>query len=444
MKNKLPYAMIGTVLLALAWCLPVLGWMVSASFEIPVHVLDGAGGQSSSASYSYIGSTGQATPMGLAQSASFRYRAGYIPQLASFLAPADCWDDDGDTYDDEACGGTDCDDTDPDVNPGEVEICDNGVDDDCDGLVDFVDPDCMLTALAFTRHRINGNQYLNIYEAPVVVDGEINPLLASDIWIGNVGSDNEIAHMAGGDLDGDGYDEFICIRQKLTGVQFLTIYDPPVEVGGDINPLLASDKWIGKVGTDNQITHLTAGDMDGDDVDELIFIRERTNGNQYLNIYDAPTVVGGEINPLIASDTWIGNLGDRSEIMFMAAGDTGGDGDDELIFVRNRQNNNQYLNIYDIPTEVDGDINPLLASDLWIANLGSNNEITHIGAGDTDGDGTDELVLVRHRLNDNQYLNIYDIPTVLGGEINPIIASDLWIGNIGTSNEITHLAVIGW
>jgi len=371
---------IGTVLLALAWGLPVLGWMVSASYEIPVHVLDGAGGQRSSASFDYIGSTGQTTPMGPAQSASFRYRAGYIPQLASFLAP-DCWDDDGDGYDDEACGGDDCDDTDPAVNPGEVETCDNGVDDDCDDLVDLDDPDCLLTALAFIRHKLNDNQYLNIYEAPVVVDGEINPLLASDIWIGNIGSDNEIAHMAGGDLDGDGYDELIFIRQKLTGVQFLTIYDPPVEVGGDINPLLASDKWIGKVGTDNQITHLAAGDMDGDEVDELIFIRERTNGNQYLNIYDAPTVVGGEINPLIASDTWIGNLGDRSEIMFMAVGDISGDGDDELIFVRNRQNNNQYLNIYDIPTEVDGDINPLLASDLWIANLGSNNEITHMDVG---------------------------------------------------------------
>ncbi len=298
----------------------MLGWMMSASYEVPVHVLDGAGGSSSSVSYSYIGSTGQATPMGPAASASFRYRAGYIPQLASFLAPSDCWDGDGDTYDDEACGGTDCDDADPAVNPGAVETCDNGVDDDCDGLVDFVDPDCMITALAFIRHKLNDNQYLNIYEVPVVVGGDVNPLLASDVWIGNVGSDNEITHMA-------------------------------------------------------------AGDIDGDEVDELLFIRQRGNGNQYLNIYNAPTVVGGEINPLIASDTWVGNMGDRSEIMLMAAGDTGGDGDDELIFVRNRQNNNQYLNIYDIPTVVGSDINPLIASDLWIGNIGTRNEITHFGVG---------------------------------------------------------------
>jgi MYXO-CTERM domain-containing protein len=46
-----------------------------------------------------------------------------------------CMDDDGDGYEDESCGGLDCDDSDPAVNPGELEVC-NGIDDDCDGIVD--------------------------------------------------------------------------------------------------------------------------------------------------------------------------------------------------------------------------------------------------------------------------------------------------------------------
>jgi hypothetical protein len=55
-----------------------------------------------------------------------------------------CTDGDGDGYAVEggACGAVDCDDTDPDVNPGEDEICDNGIDDDCDGLIDDDDSDC--------------------------------------------------------------------------------------------------------------------------------------------------------------------------------------------------------------------------------------------------------------------------------------------------------------
>jgi hypothetical protein len=46
-----------------------------------------------------------------------------------------CADADGDGYADEACGGSDCDDTDAAINPGAAEAHD-GVDQDCDGLVD--------------------------------------------------------------------------------------------------------------------------------------------------------------------------------------------------------------------------------------------------------------------------------------------------------------------
>jgi hypothetical protein len=49
-----------------------------------------------------------------------------------------CTDDDGDGYAVEggSCGSVDCDDANPDVNPGALELCGNGVDDNCDGQVD--------------------------------------------------------------------------------------------------------------------------------------------------------------------------------------------------------------------------------------------------------------------------------------------------------------------
>jgi hypothetical protein len=58
-----------------------------------------------------------------------------------------CTDADTDGYAVEggACGAVDCNDGDPAINPGVIEVCDNGIDDDCDGAVDGDDSQCLGT-----------------------------------------------------------------------------------------------------------------------------------------------------------------------------------------------------------------------------------------------------------------------------------------------------------
>src|SRR5262249_38324823 len=51
-------------------------------------------------------------------------------------------DDDADGFVSAACGGNDCNDLDPQVNPGAPELCSDGVDNDCNGVADCFDPAC--------------------------------------------------------------------------------------------------------------------------------------------------------------------------------------------------------------------------------------------------------------------------------------------------------------
>ena len=52
-------------------------------------------------------------------------------------------DRDRDRYVAALCGGNDCDDTRADVHPLAVELCTNGVDDDCNGRTDAADAACV-------------------------------------------------------------------------------------------------------------------------------------------------------------------------------------------------------------------------------------------------------------------------------------------------------------
>ncbi len=53
-------------------------------------------------------------------------------------------DADADGYEGPVGADIDCDDLNASINPGAAENCVNGVDDDCDGLIDGADPDCVI------------------------------------------------------------------------------------------------------------------------------------------------------------------------------------------------------------------------------------------------------------------------------------------------------------
>jgi len=70
--------------------------------------------------------------------------SGYDPTI--FCPGSSCTDFDGDGFAIEggSCGEVDCDDANFDINPGVAEVCDDGIDNDCDAAVDCIDGECAL------------------------------------------------------------------------------------------------------------------------------------------------------------------------------------------------------------------------------------------------------------------------------------------------------------
>ena len=129
-------------------------------------------------------------------------------EIVTNPAPED-YDEDG-FYDYE-----DCDDRNADANPGEVEDCSDGIDNDCDELIDEADSDCEEIVINPGPEDIDGDGYVGDEDC-LEGNADVNPDAIEDCYDGidndcdtftDEADDEcpEIVVNPAPDIDGDGY-----------------------------------------------------------------------------------------------------------------------------------------------------------------------------------------------------------------------------------------------
>jgi hypothetical protein len=303
-------------------------------------------------------------------------------------------DTDADGYGDptatvESCAGappgyvglaTDCDDDDPETNPGGVETCVGGGDEDCDGLVDCDDDDC------------DG-----------VLPCSLDLAEADAVLLGEVAGDNAGASLAGGgDLDGDGYGDLLLgapgqdVGGSGSGAAYL-LYGP---VSGTVDLGLADGVLTGASASDAAGTALAwAGDFDGDGLDDAIIGAPTADpggaeaGCAYLffSVPGGATAVSGADTLLLGTA-----VADRAGAAVAGVGDVDGDGlADVLVGVPGQDGAASDAGAaYLVLGGTSGTISLGLADAILLGEAASASAGSSVaGAGDLDGDGYEDMIV---------------------------------------------------
>ncbi len=244
--------------------------------------------------------------------------------------------------------GGDCDDEDRFVNPGATERCNNDVDDDCDGTSNGCLPADGDVQLRQTHIQIEGD------------------------------SSNFGLFLTSGDIDGDGKDDLVLADTSASSAY---IFDALV-FGEDID---VSDATATLNDTNYMGYYLESGaDLSGDGVDDVVSM-----SSSGVVVFEGPlsgTFSSATASAIITVDNPYYNAWNDS----LALMDLTGDGQADLVV--GEPSDNRVL-IYEGPIEGV----QLDADDAWQSIEGApasslmGGRIVH--AGDTDGDGLEELLL---------------------------------------------------
>ncbi len=290
----------------------------------------------------------------------------------------DGWDDDDADYDGHAwdgVGGDDCDDSRDDVSPSDDEIC-NGIDDNCDG---DTDEDSAIDAKTWYAD-VDGDGYGKAGEATTTCTQPTGTVRIP----GDCDDDEPLANPGEVEVCNDGLDNDCDGSANGCGMT------------GDEELSDAAVAYYGGSSSDYLGLTMVTGDWDGDGVLDLLAGAYGAGRGGEAYAVHGPLTAGGALDSL-GTTIAPGSVPDRFAWEVANAGDLDGDGADELVvsdYLDDQAASNAgRIYLYsgaDVPTS--GSLATPLGS---LTGTGSNDYAGYAleGVGDADGDGIADLLV---------------------------------------------------